>query len=376
MLWVTLTGHSCRTLLWNTLMGHSRRTLLWDTLVRHSCRTLLWVTLTGHCCGTLLWDTLVGHSYGTLLWVGHSSWDTLVGHLVRHSFGTPLWDTLVGHSCRTLFCRTLFWVTLVGSSCGALFWDTLDTTNRPAHSDTPRLHQHASRSPVARCHANTLPTKAAQIPVALRNHERNFATRSAHTLEANISHDTTNHPAHQRHAAFTPACFALPSGTAPRKRTFHLGRANPNGTATSRTSHDLPTHYSVSYETSSKSHVQSPKRAFRTRLPPTVTRQVSKTSVSYETSSKTHMSKSARRAFRARLPPKVKRKHPLEHTHHAALPSSFAIPAPPNNTRSHANPNVAATFTSTTTHNLTIPCACHEPFRAPMSNAHKALRLP
>ena len=65
-------------------------------------------------------------------------------------------------------------------------------------------------------------------------------------------------------------------------------------------------HYS--YETSSKSHaarlqderflrdflqksrIKSQKRAFRTRLPPKVTRQVSKTSVSYETSSKSHMS--------------------------------------------------------------------------------------
>ena len=68
---------------------------------------------------------------------------------------------------------------------------------------------------------------------------------------------------------------------------------------------------SVSYETSSKSHasslknehfvrdflqkshVKSPKRAFRTRLPPKVTRQVSKTSISYdsyETSSKSHTS--------------------------------------------------------------------------------------
>ena len=63
-----------------------------------------------------------------------------------------------------------------------------------------------------------------------------------------------------------------------------------------------------SYETSSKSHaarlqderfvrdflqksrVNSQKRAFLTRLPPKVTRQVSKTSVSYETSSKSHMS--------------------------------------------------------------------------------------
>ena len=96
----------------------------------------------------------------------------------------------------------------------------------------------------------------------------------------------------------------------------------------------------------------------------------------YETSSKTHTSKSAKRAFRMRLPPKVKRKHPSEHTHHAALPSSFAIPAPPNNTRPHANPNGTATFTSTTTHNLTIPCACHESFPIHTSNAHKVLRLP
>ena len=105
-------------------------------------------------------------------------------------------------------------------------------------------------------------------------------------------------------------------------------------------------------------------------------RQVSKTSVSYETSSKTRTSKSAKRAFRTRLPPKVKRKHPSEDTHHAALPSSFAIPAPPNNIRSHANPNVTATFTSTTTHNLTIPCACHASFRVHTSNARKVLRLP
>ena len=77
------------------------------------------------------------------------------------------------------------------------------------------------------------------------------------------------------------------------------------------------------------------------------TLQVSKTSVSYETSSKYHTSSLQNErfvrdflAFRTRLPPKVKRKHPSEHTHHAALPSRFAIPAPPNNTRPHANPNV------------------------------------
>ena len=86
--------------------------------------------------------------------------------------------------------------------------------------------------------------------------------------------------------------------------------------------------------------------------------------------------KSPKRACRARLPPKVKRKHPSEHTHHAALLSSFASPAPPNNTRSHANPTVTATFTSTTTHTLTTPRACHESFRIHTSNAHKVLRLP
>ena len=62
-----------------------------------------------------------------------------------------------------------------------------------------------------------------------------------------------------------------------------------------------------SYETSSKSHaarlqderfvrdflqksrVKSQKRAFRTRLPPKITRQVSKTRKTHETSSKTHI---------------------------------------------------------------------------------------
>ena len=232
-------GHSCRTLLWVTLVRSSCGALLWDTLVGHSCETLLWDTVAGHSCGTLLWDTLVGHSCRTLLW------DTLVGQ----SCGTLLWDTVAGHSCGTLYMghsgRTLFWVTLVGSSGEPL----------------------------------------------------------------------------ERHAALTPACFALPSGTAPRKRTFHQGRANPNGTATSRTSrrhtvcpHTRSSHASVSYEASStrhasrlqderfirdflhKSRVKSPKRAFRTRLPPKLTCQ----------------SLQNERFVRDFL-----------HTRHAALPSSF-----------------------------------------------------
>ena len=83
--------------------------------------------------------------------------------------------------------------------------------------------------------------------------------------------------------------------------------------------------------------------------------KVCKTSVSYETSSKSQAETSIG-----------------AHTSR----SRFAIPAPPNNIRSHANPNVTATLTSTTTHNLTNPCACHESLRVHTSNAHKVLRLP
>ena len=153
------------------------------------------------------------------------------------------------------------------------------------------------------------------------------------------------------------------------------------------------------------------RRAFRSRLSPKVTRQVSKTSASYETSSKSHTSslqnerfvreilqkarvKSPKRAFRTRNPPKLTcqslqnkdfvrdflqkssgNTHRSTHTSRSPA-KQFRESSPPNNTRSHANPNVTATFTSTTTHDLTIPCACHESFRIHMSNAHKVLRLP
>ena len=260
----------------------------------------------------------------------------------------------------------------------------------PLTSGTPRLHQYVSCSPVARRHANTLPTKAAQIPMAVRHHERSFATWSVQTLQANVSRDTTNHPAHQRHAALTPACFALPNGTAPRKHTSHQGHANPNGTATSRTNF------------LQKSRAQSPKRAFRTRLPPKVTCQVSKTSVSYETASKSHTSTSVSyetssksrasslederfvRDFLKNSHVKVCKTSVSYETsskseaetpigvHTSRIPAKqFRDSSPPNNTRSHANPNVTATFTSTTTHNLTIPCACHESVRVHTSNAHE-----
>ena len=68
----------------------------------------------------------------------------------------------------------------------------------PLTSDTPRLRQHVSRSPVTRRHANALSTKAAQIRMALRHHERNSPHglpthyRSNHiTLEANTSESSS-----------------------------------------------------------------------------------------------------------------------------------------------------------------------------------------
>ena len=62
-------------------------------------------------------------------------------------------------------------------------------------SDTPRLRQHVSRSPVARRHAITLPTKAAHIGTATSR--TYFGHTVRHTLKAN-AHDTPNSPATRR----------------------------------------------------------------------------------------------------------------------------------------------------------------------------------
>ena len=68
------------------------------------------------------------------------------------------------------------------------------------------------------------------------------------------------------------------------------GCANPSGTATSQTScRRRQSCERFVRDVLQKSRVEAARRAFRTRLPPKVTCQVSKTSVSYETSPKTHM---------------------------------------------------------------------------------------
>ena len=84
-----------------------------------------------------------------------------------------------------------------------------------------------------------------------------------------------------------------------------------------------------------KSRIKSAKQALRT--------------------TKSHTSMSPKRAFRTRLPPKVKQEAPSEHTHIKQPCQAVSRFQPHQTTRSHPNPNVKdiVTLTSTTTHNLT-----------------------
>ena len=184
-----------------------------------------------------------------------------------------------------------------------------------------------------------------------------------------------------------------------------------------------------SYETSSKkSHVKSPKQAFRRRLPPKVTCQVSKTSVSYETSSKSHApslqnerfvrdflqnshvkvcktsisyetssksqvetpigahtSRSPAKQFRESSPSKqytlTRQSHRdsdihLYHNSHPHNPcashESFRI----HTSNAHKVLRLPRNVTSVTPRNLTIPCTCHENRTSTLQNPHKVLRLP
>ena len=304
----------------------------------------------GHCCGTLLWDS-------------SSSPDTPRTKVVlqgRQFSASSSPDTPRTKSCTTKspvlsfqLHRLLRVLKLYykGASSQLPAPQIAPRTKvvLPSHQfssssspDTPRTKvvlQSRQCSPAFRARHARSPQRVARAPD--KSHSRLHVPHSTRTISAEGC-------ARMGQIALSPAFRALDTHDLRRGLRAH---------GTNRTLACI----------SHTRHARSPQR---------VVRQVSKTSVSYETSSKTHTSKSAKRAFRTRLPPKVKRKHPSEHTHHAALPSSFAIPAPPNNIRSHANPNVTATFTSTTTHNLTIPCACHESFPIHTSNAHKVLRLP
>ena len=103
----------------------------------------------------------------------------------------------------------------------------------------------------------------------------------------------------------------------------------------------------------------------RTRLPPKVTLRGCKTSVSYETSSKSHASslknerflrdflqkshvKSPKRAFRTRLPPKVTCQVPKTSVHVKVCKTNV----------SHETSSKSPPLTRQS--QLPIPCACHE----------------
>ena len=313
-------------------MGHSCRKLLWDTLVGRSCRTLLWVTLVGNSCGTLLWDTLPAFEILRVLKLYSSQ---LPAPQIAPRTKVVLLSRQFSASSSTDCSAYLVTKVVLPSH-------QFSSSSSP---DTPRtkvvLHSHQC-SPAFR---------------ALDTHDLCTGLRGHRTNRTLACISRTRHARSPQRAVW-----------APDKSHSRLHFARFCALDTHDLRRGLRAH-GTNRTLACISHIH------HARSPQKVARQVSKTSVSYETSSKTHTSKSAKRAFRTRLPPKVKRK-PSEHTHHAALPRSFASPAPPNNIRSHANPNATATFTSTTTHNLTIPCACHESFRVHTSNAHKVLRLP
>ena len=135
---------------------------------------------------------------------------------------------------------------------------------------------------------------------------------------------------------------------------------------------------SVSYETSSKSpasslqnerfvrdflqksHVKSPKRAFRTRLPPKVTRQVSKTNVSYETSSQSQ-AETPIGAPIAQPCQAVSRFQPLQITPaHTPIPMSQRHSPLPQQLTTSRFPAPATNLCASTRLTRTKFCACHE----------------
>ena len=251
----------------------------------------------GHGCGTLLWDTLVGHSCRTLLW------DTHTGHSCRTllwTCGTLLWDTHTGHSC-----GTLLWDTVAGHSCGTLLWDTL-VGNSCGILLCDTLVGHSCRTllwdtPVGHTLRTRLPPK-----VTLRG------------CKTSVLHETSS-------------------------------KSHASSLQNERFVRDFL----------QKSHVKSPKRAFRTRLPQKLTCQSPQNErfardFLQKSSGNTHRSTHITQPCQA-----VSRFQPLQTT-----PAHTPIPMWQ---RHSALPQLT---------NLPIPCTCHESFRVHTSNAHKVLRLP
>ena len=132
-------------------------------------------------------DTLVGHSCRTLLWdllgprIIPLNSDT--PRLHTHMFRAPQWHSATHTHFPPRSCKSAWHgdITDVLSRHRVPRTQSKRITCYHKSSRSPATrrvytHTHVSRSPVARRHANTLSTKAAQIRLARRHHERNFAT--------------------------------------------------------------------------------------------------------------------------------------------------------------------------------------------------------
>ena len=236
----------------------------------------------------------------------------------------------MGYSCRTLLRDTL-----LRHSSGTLLRDTLVGLSSSFPFQLPRYSAHYScttRSPVLSFQLHRSGTGQIALSPA-------FCALDTHDLRRGLQAHGTNRTlaciSRTRHARSPQRVARAWDKSHSRLHFAHSTRAiSAEGCASSlqnerfvrdflKNSHVKVCKTSVSYETSSKSQAETPIGA--------------------------HTSRSPAKQFRDSSPSK---QHPL--TRH---------------------PNVTATFTSTTTHNLTIPRACHESFPIHTSNAHKVLRL-
>ena len=282
-------------------------------------------------------------------------------------------ELLVGHSC-----RILLWDSLVGHSSGTLLRDTLVGFSSSFVLQGRQFSASSSTGQIALSPAFR----------ALNTHDlrRGLRARGTNRTLACISrtpHARAEGCARVGQIALSPAFRALDARDLRRGLRAH---------GTNRT---LACIWCTR-------HARSPQR---------VARQVSKTSVSYETSSKSHVSSlqnervvrdflqkssgNTHRSTHITQPCQaVSRVQPLQTTpvhtpipmgqRHSPLPqlttSRFPAPAtnlsPIHTSNAHKVLRLPRNVTSLTSRNLTIPCACHENCTSTLQSPHEVLRLP
>ena len=306
-------------------MGYSCRTLLRDTLVRHS---------SGHCCGTLLWDTLPAPQKLRVLklyqFSASSSPDTPRTKVVLQSRQcSPAFRALDAHDLRR---------GLRGRQTNR----RLACISRARRARSPqRVGGHRTNRTLAcisRARHARSPQRVARAPD--KSHSRLHFVHSTRAISAEGC-------AGAGQIALSPAFRALDTRDLRRglrghwtNRTLpcisfarHARSPQRVARAWNKSHSGLPFAHSTSAISAEGCASSLQNERFVRDVLKNSHVKVCKASVSYETSSKSQA-------------------------------------------ETHANPNVTATFASTTTHNLTIPCTCHESFRVHTSNARKVLRLP